>query len=255
MTTVLRSRRGITNTFATIAAGLLVLTGCGSDASTPTATPSKDSTTTTAASKTATDLRGKRYCEVLLLRPADPGFTADVYNSYPMNDCPEAEWLALDAGSIATANGVPIARLNGPRYWLMDEIQKTSEETTTVDFGGIEMAKRATVEIPDVVKANTPYTPNHVNRKTVFSFNAGSTIYELTGPDGAKYVMQSWSQQNDPTLVESGLASLGARLKLPTGWTYAPRVLTSRFQVVTTTEDAFVIQDDLRNSYSRETER
>lgn len=253
MTTTARSSRLITTTFATLAAALMLLSGCGSDASTPKATKSPDTSTTTTASQTATDLRGERYCEVLLLRPATPGFTADVYNSYPMNDCPEAEWKALDAGSLATANGVPIARLNGPRYWLMDEIEKMAGETTTVDFGGIEMAKRATVAVPDVVKANTPYTPNHVNRKTVFGFDAGSTVYELTGPDGAKYVMQSWSQQGDPALVEADLAGLAARLQLPAGWSYAPRTLTARLQVVTTTEDAVVIQDDLHNTYSRET--
>ena len=87
----------------------------------------------------------------------------------------------------------------------------------------------------------------------MFTFDAGQTVYELTGPDGAKYVMQSWSQQIDPMLGESDLVGLSARLQLPSGWTYGARKLTVPLRVVTTTANAVVVQDDLRNSYSLET--
>ncbi len=65
--------------------------------------------------------------------------------------------------------------------------------------------------------------------------------------------MQSWSQQVDPTLEESDLASLGARLQLPAGWSYAARTLTAPLRVVTTSTTAKVVQDELKNSYSMET--
>ena len=81
----------------------------------------------------------------------------------------------------------------------------------------------------------------------------GSTVYELVAPDGTTYVMQSWSQQVDPTLDEAGLAELASRLQLPSGWSYRVRVLGEALQVDTTDTDAVVLQDELRNSYSQAT--
>jgi len=103
------------------------------------------------------------------------------------------------------------------------------------------------------IEASKPYTQNAVDRKTVFSFDTGRTVYELTTADGTKYVMQSWSQQVDPTLTEKDLATLGARLHLPAGWSYSSRTLTAPLRVVTTNTTAKVVQDDLKNSYSMET--
>ncbi|MSO38696.1 MAG: hypothetical protein EXQ69_10710 [Acidimicrobiia bacterium] len=196
-----------------------------------------------------------RYCEVLLVQPAAQGVVANVYVSFPMNDCPQAEWSALVASEIAAANNAPIAVLNGPRYWLMDSIEKVDSDAEPLaqDFGGIEMIRRATVAIANIIEAAKPYHPNHVNRATVFTFDAGQTVFELTDADGAKYVMQSWSQQVDPTLKESSLAGLSSRLNLPEGWTYSSRKLTKKMRVVTTTTEAVVVQDELKNSYSLET--
>jgi hypothetical protein len=87
-----------------------------------------------------TGLRGKRYGEVLLLRQDTDGLTADVYNSYGLNDCPQELWALLDAGQLAAENQALFAVLNGPRYWLMDGITKEDDgkarEIKT--FGGIE---------------------------------------------------------------------------------------------------------------------
>ncbi len=69
-------------------------------------------------------MRGERYCEVLIVRPVDGRITADVYNTWPLNDCPAEEWDRLDATQIASDHGAPAAVLNGPRYWLMDHIAK-----------------------------------------------------------------------------------------------------------------------------------
>lgn len=216
----------------------------------PTAAPS----TTTTRPDAPSALRGARYCEVLLLRPIDGTPSAEVYNTYPLNDCPEAAWNALDAAAIATAAGAPVAFLNGPRYWLMDTIeQNNGPAPDPVSFGGIEMIKRATVNLGSIGAGEPPYTPHQVNRKSVFGYNVGSTVYELVAPDGSTYVMQSWSQQVDPTLDEAGLAELGTRLQVPSGWSYRVRVLTEALQVVTTDSDAIVLQDELRNSYSKET--
>ena len=54
--------------------------------------------------------------------------TGEVWNTYPLNDCPQATWRAIDAKKLATENNVPIAMLNGPRYWLMNSVEKAGGE-------------------------------------------------------------------------------------------------------------------------------
>jgi len=234
-----------------VLAGVL-LAGCSSGDDSAT------SSSTTAPSTTApvSSMRGKRYCEVLLVQPGNGTLSADVYNSYPLNDCPQAQWAALDAKAVAAAAGVPVAVLNGPRFWLMDRVKKAggAADLPKKDFGGIEMYRQASVEVASMADAMVPYRPNSVDRKAVFTFDAGQTVYELTSADGTKYVMQTWSQQKDPSLVESGLAGLGSRLQLPAGWTYAARKLAKPLVVDTTSQAASVLQDDLGNSYSQETD-
>jgi hypothetical protein len=234
-----------------------LLAGCGS-ASHTAAPPTTAAAPTTPPSvkkvAVAKSVRAKRYCEVLLVRITDGNGVADVYNTYPLNACPAVLWNRLDPGAIAKQAKFPIAILNGPRYWLMDTIEKSGPtDDLHKTFGGIEMIRRATVSVGPLAEATKPYTLHRVNRQTVFEFDAGRTVYELTAADGTTYVMQSWSQQVDPALDEAGLANLGSRLHLPAGWTYKARHLNAPLRVVTTQTDARVLQDDFRNSYSLET--
>ncbi|MEE3065670.1 MAG: hypothetical protein VYA67_17260 [Actinomycetota bacterium] len=203
------------------------------------------------ASRQVTDLSGKRYGEVLLVEVGESGPQATVYNSFGLNDCPAELWSKLDPQAIAAEHGVAAALLNGPRYWLMNAIEKQADgpqERKT--FGGIEMIKQATVALSSMNPA--PYTVNEVTRNTVFVFNAGEEIYELIDPDGRRWVMQTWSQVADPNLSRADLAGLAERLTLPEGWSYQPRVLDQTLRVDTTTRPARVTQDDLTNSYSFE---
>ncbi|MFL0181970.1 hypothetical protein [Mycobacterium sp. SMC-15] len=203
------------------------------------------------ARQRTTDVSGKRYGEVLLVEIGESGPRASVYNTFPLNDCPEQLWSALDPQAIATENGAAAALLNGPRYWLMNTIEKAPQgprETKT--FGGIEMIKQAQVALSSMNPG--PYTVNEVSRHAVFIFDAGEQVYELIDPDGRRWVMQTWSQVVDANLSRADLAGLADRLKLPPGWTYQARVLDTALQVDTTTEVARVLQDDLTNSYSLE---
>ncbi len=261
--------------FAALFIAGVTIVSCGSDAgSAPAATEAPSSVETTAAPDStvpATDapttaapttvvaqpssMRGKRYCEVLLVTPKDAGFTARVFSTYTLNECAPDTWAALDPTAIAAENGVPVALLNGPRYWLLDSVTKNREGAlNVVNFGGLDMNELAVVTVTQRLDGLKPYVPSSVERKTVFTFAAGSTVYELTDPNGATYVMQSWSQQVEPTLEEADLAGLGSRLTLPTGWTYSSRVLSETLEVVTVDVPAQVLQDDLRNSYSLETD-
>ncbi|MBU3690111.1 MAG: hypothetical protein B7C54_04535 [Acidimicrobiales bacterium mtb01] len=195
-------------------------------------------------------MRGKRYCEVLLLSPAPTGIEATVYNSYPLGDCPDAQWKELDGVAIAAEQGAALALLNGPRYWLMDSVERDASDVISSMFGSIEMNRYATVAITDTTSIGRSYAPQSVDRKSVFIFRAGQTIYRLTADDGRQFVMQSWSQQNDATLSEGDLAGLGSRLQLPAGWSYEAVTLTDELRVGTPDRPAQVLQDELLNSYS-----
>ena len=196
-----------------------------------------------------TDVFGKRYGEVLLVRMTEHGPEATVYNTFPLNDCPAELWDVLDADALAKENGAVAALLNGPRYWLMSEISKRAGEAQpTAVFGGIEMIKQATVQLSSNNPA--PYSVNQVDRRAVFTFGAGRPVFELVDPDGRRWVMQTWSQVVDKSLTLEDLPGLGARLHLPAGWRYESRTLTEPLVVDTTERKANVLQDDLTNSYS-----
>lgn len=215
---------------------------------------SSASTTTSTTTLTATGLVGKRYCEVLLVHLGSAGLYADVYNTYPLNACPPAAWTALGATALAKEHGALVAELNGPRFWLMDSIQKvrTSAEQVTT-FGGIAMIREATVQLgPDIAAAQVPFTPHTVSRQATFTFNAGRQVYELVAPDGTVWIMQTYSQIKDPNLSAADLPGLASRLTLPAGWTYRVRTLTSPLVVATASKAAHVLQDNLANSYSEE---
>lgn len=231
-----------------------------------TAAPTTDAPTTTVTPTTVTPttevprpaFHGERYCEVLLVRPIDGNLVADVYNTFPLNDCPAEQWAALDMAAIAAAEGVPIAVPNGPRYWLMDDVEKVNADPAELPrktFGELEMYLQASVVVgPIGGDLPGPYTPSEVSRSTIFTFDAGSTVHELVAADGTTYVMQTWSQQTAPDLTEADLDDLGTRLTLPEGWTYQSRVLTEPLQVITVDEPAHVLMDDLGNSYSQRTD-
>jgi hypothetical protein len=216
-------------------------------------TPPKAKINFTLVSAAVTNVAGKRYGEVLLVTPGEAGPQASVYNSFPLNECPAELWSALDPQAIATENGAATALLNGPRYWLMNAIEKQQQgPQITKTFGGIEMILQATVLLSSMNPA--PFTVNSVSRNTVFVFNAGEQVYELIDPRGRRWVMQTWSQVADPNLRREDLPGLAGRLDLPEGWTYQPRVLTSELRVDTRSQAAQVLQDNLTNSYSLETD-
>jgi hypothetical protein len=196
-----------------------------------------------------TGLSGKRYGEVLLVTPGEAGPQAAVYNTYPLNDCPAELWSKLDAKAIAAENGAATALLNGPRYWLMNSIEKVQQGPRIIkNFGGLDMILQATVLLTAINPA--PYTANQVNRHTVFTFDAAEEVYELQDPAFRRWVMQTWSQMVDPNLSRPDLRTLGERLNLPEGWSYQPRILESPLRIDSTNRAALVLQDDLTNSYS-----
>jgi hypothetical protein len=60
--------------------------------------------------------------------------------------------------------------------------------------------------------------------------------------------MQSYSTQR-VAQTEAGLATLGATLKPPAGWSFRTRTLTSDLVVQAAAKQATVVQDDDDNTY------
>ena len=246
---------------------LLALAACGSSSSSDATSAPDESTAasteapadvTTEAPATSTtnpaaaNMHGKRYCEILLLDLQEDGIYAEVFNTYPLNDCPDEQWKAIDTAAVAADEGVVFASANGPRYWAMNSVVKSDmAEVFSKTFGEVEMNRYASVYVgTNPADLLIPYSPHAVNRKAAFTFNAGTTVYMLHDVEGKTYVMQSWSQQVDPALTEDDLLTLADRLQLPEGWAYDYKTLTEDFVVETRAEDAQVLGDDLRNSYS-----
>ena len=115
------------------------------------------------------------------------------------------------------------------------------------------MLRQATVQLSSMNPA--PYTVNRVNRKALFTFDAGRPVFELADPYGRRWVMQTWSQAVDKALSLDDLPGLASRLKLPGGWAYESRTLTSPLLVDTRAHEAQVTQDDFANSYSLATDQ
>ena len=177
-----------------------------------------------------------------------------VFNTQGLNLCPEVQWKDLSKETIAKTFDVSFVLLNGPRYWVMDEIQATGSTVNDVkeSFGGIEMNLRATLDVSLMMQlfGSKHFSPNEVVRTTNFIYRAGSAVYELTSPAGEFYVMQSYAQIVNPALSMKDLPVLSEQLKLPAGWNYRSRVLDQDLSLVAN-GIAYVLQDNLSNSYQR----
>jgi haloalkane dehalogenase len=190
-----------------------------------------------------TDLRGNRYCEILV----EYDDATEVWGTQGLNRCPQADWEQLDFKEIQLSNNANSIIANGPRYFVVNgsEGMVLPEEETRF-FGNIEMQKLATVKIDDTKN----YVENFVSRDNVWVFDKGEEIYSLIDKDGNEYVMQSYSLIVDKTLKESDLSNLGSKLSLPDGWMFTSRVLDAEL-LAPANGMAIVIKDDLGNSYQK----
>lgn len=202
--------------------------------------------------RSSKEMWNARYGEIVPITGGPLMFTGHVYNTLGLNDCPEAEWKALDPRALKKQFKARAVILNGPRYFLMDR-STLANPGKVASFGGLEARHLADVKIPltNLLRGKSkPYAENSVKRTTNYTFRKGRTIYQLTSPDGTRYVMQSYSQIVDPSLTEPDLTSLGRRLKLPPGWQYNAIKLDQDL-ILSATGTAYVIQDELDNTYQR----
>ncbi|MFJ3302308.1 hypothetical protein ACIPSA_04160 [Streptomyces sp. NPDC086549] len=209
-------------------------------------------TTPTAAHRG--DLRDARYGEILLISPGeDGGLEAAVYNTIGLNDCPVEQWRALDAQSLARQFGVPAVYLNGPRFWLFDEL-RAFDVGETARFGDIEARRVAKVRIPAGIDlahgtGKKSYADVVVERDTEYRYLAGRPVHSLLTPDGRTYVMQAYSHIVDDGQTMDSLARLGERLDLPQGWRYQVDTPGKDLLMRPVAGEAHVVQDELENTY------
>ena len=206
---------------------------------------------TTKPERLISDMRDVRYGEVLAVYHRDGRFEAEVFGTQLLNDCPQEQWVTLDATTLAAEMDALVVKLNGSRYWTLDGfgLKVAVVDPVFRDFNGIQMRRIAVVDLGEVPRLG-PYTETKVNRGAVFFWDEGQTVHELVNPDGLAYVMQALCVGVDPTMSPESLLTLGERLALPDGWTYRTRVLDEELVVDTSSSLATVLQDEFENSYT-----
>jgi len=199
------------------------------------------------------NLRDFQYCEVLPVFPCGDDFVTEVYASMSHNDCPDADWVLLNAEELIDQFNMVDVRLNGPRHWVLNAIQasaggQTNNYDKIVSFGNIEMSLQA--QIQSAFSEGDLYTESEVLRTTTYTYSAGNEVYKLINPQGEEYIMQSYSRLIDQDQSIDDLATLGSRLNLPSGWSFQAEILQVDFQVIAEGL-AFVITDDFDNAYQK----
>jgi len=193
-------------------------------------------------------LRNVRYCEVFVVRKHFFSTTVDFYNTLGLNNCLAEKWASLDPAKLKKEWNVAAIVLNGLRYFIMDRnaIQNPGKVES---FDGIEARLLAELKINIHSSKRPPYTENGVKRQNRYVYERGKNVYELLAPDGKVCVMQSYSQEVDRQLNEAALLNLADRLKLPHAWEYRTRTLDEDLVIQNVGGKAYVIQDDLKNTY------
>lgn len=201
-------------------------------------------------------LFGKRYCEFLLveLQSSSPLLHIEVWSTQGLNTCPAAAWAAsttpASLETTATQMGVDLVMANGPRWWAIDRAGATIHPETGT-LGSLAMRHFADI---DIDAPPGPWSPTTVQRTSTFIYDKGTYVHRLTSPSGHRYVMQSWTTAVSPKVTRRSLNTLASGksplLELPRGWKYHSIKLTKPLRIKTTGTIS-VLQDNLKNSYSK----
>lgn len=196
--------------------------------------------------------RDARYCEIIPVVRDGFHLVATVYNTLGLNDCPPAIWDAITEDAMKHRFDALTVLLNGPRHFLMDSItaQGATKAGEKIEAGGLALTERATIDVGLLDLLHRPYREQTIKRETIYRFKAGSRVFMLEAADGSRYVMQAYAQIVDKTLNYAGLPTLGAKLKLPSGWRYSSTV-PNKDLVLGAAGKATVVQDELENTYQK----
>ena len=202
-----------------------------------------------------TDLRNYRYCEVLPAFSYGDRICVEVYNTLSFNDCPQEDWAELNAETLQEELDAIQVFLNGPRHWVINGAEGNTDPTSAKisSFGNLQMSRPGLLDLEnlnEMPSTGVKYIEHEVARSNTWIYLTGNEVYELTSEEGERYIMQSYSRIIDADLDIEDLSNLGNRLALPEGWTFSTRILQEDYYLVSDGK-AFVIQDDLANTYQR----
>ncbi len=208
------------------------------------------------------NIRAMGYCEVFLIggNPITKNLKAAIYNTTDLNNhanplqtCPADLWAKIDPEVLKKQNDMLGAFKNGPRGWTNDWIQLPVGQEQT--FDGLQTHWFMTVDLPKDLelgkKGGTAYKPTIGHRNSEMGFVAGKPVFILDDPDGNPWVMQAYAQIVDPNLTYEQLTSLGDKLKLPPGWKFRVKVLDRDLTIKAINGEAWIVQDDLENTYDK----
>jgi hypothetical protein len=194
-----------------------------------------------------TGMKDARYCEIFEVRALPPNGSAEIWNTIRRGSCPQSTWAKVDPAAVARQRGALAVVLNGPRHFLMDEANAVVGRRATI--AGLPMTRVAAIPLVSAADIDqAPYVDRTIKRVNTWTWKKGRTVFELVRPDGAVYVMQSYSLQRDPKLTLATLPGVGRRIDLPAGWRFRVRTLKAPL-VVGAKGDATILQDDLLNTY------
>jgi|SRR5271167_66808 len=208
-------------------------------------------------------LRAMGYCEVFLIggNPITKNLKAAVFNTTDLNyqadphqTCPADLWAKVDPEALKKQYDMLGVFKNGPRGWANDWIQlPVAQNITTLD--GLQTHWFMTVDLPKDMqvgkKGGTGYKPTIGHRTSLMGFDKGKPVFILDDPDGNPWVMQAYSQIVDPNLTYDQLEKLGEKLKPASGWKFRVAVLDRDLTIKAINGDAWIVQDDLENTYDK----
>jgi hypothetical protein len=168
----------------------------------PSALPEVFSDGDNAKSARVDNMHMTRFLEIYLAAP-DPKtgeLIATCYNTMfnpqgipaSKDTAPQKLVEGLDFEKMKAKYGVVGASLNGPKYWLPDWTD--IEEGVTRTFNGIEATWVAQLDMGKETNANkiSPYTPQHIDRKSSLGWNKGTQVLLLDDPEGNTWIMKGF---------------------------------------------------------------
>mgnify|MGYP007022325779 CR=1 FL=1 len=195
-------------------------------------------------SVTLNDIRGMRFCEILLVFDD----RVDIYNTSASNDCPADKWSAMDVTAIAANHGAKAAQLNGPKFWAADG--QTVEFAETKTFGGIDARYAASLPATALggSEGTNAYAHFTSSKKQTLVFKAGQPIYELVDSDGNTYALNAYG----PNVQGGDPANLAEQLKPADGWSFRVSTPTEDVVIAASTDGPVnMVGDDMHQYYTR----
>ena len=128
-------------------------------------------------------VRNARYCEIIPVVRDGFHLKATVYNTLGHNDCPAKIWDDIGEDAMKQRFGALMVLMNGPRYFIMDEITASGASTSgkTIDVDGMQLTERTSIDLGLFDLLHRPYRETTIDRDTAYRFKAGSPVFLLEG--------------------------------------------------------------------------